>query len=281
MRALILGVGLIGGSLALALRARGGYVEGHGRDAERLLGAVRAGVLDSVCTDLDAGVAAADLVVLAVPVGAMASAMRAVAPALRPDALLTDVGSTKGSVVADALAVWDTPPANFVPAHPLAGSEHGGYAHARADLFSGRRVVLTPLSSAAPEATARARELWRGVGAEVTEMTPAAHDAALAATSHLPHLVAYALMAALAARPDAERLWQLAAGGLRDTTRIAASDPALWRDICLANRQALGAALADYRRVLGALEAALESGDDATLMDVFERAQRARRALPA
>lgn len=279
MRVLILGVGLIGGSLALALRARGAQVSGHGRDPAHLQGAVDAGVLDTVCVDLAAGVAAADVVVLGVPVGSMRQALAAIAPVLGDHTLVMDVGSTKQSVADDAVAVWGTPPPGFVPAHPLAGSERSGYAHARADLFSGRRVVLTPLPSSATSAVGRARALWEGVGAKVSEMTPQAHDAALAATSHLPHLAAFALMAALGARDDAAALWPLAAGGLRDTTRIAGSDPVLWRDICLANRHALRALLHDYRAVLGAADRALETGDGAALEALLRRAHAARAAL--
>jgi prephenate dehydrogenase len=279
VRVLIAGVGLIGGSLALALRARGTHVTGHGRDATRLAAAVRAGVLDAICEDLAEGAAAADVVVLAVPVGVMRAAMAALAPGLAPGTLLTDAGSTKGSVIADARAVWGDVPANFVPAHPLAGSERSGFEHARADLFSGRRVVLTPLPDTARGALAAAHALWEEVGAIVVEMTAPAHDAALAATSHLPHLAAYALMASLARRADASALWPLAAGGLRDTTRIAGADPALWRDIALANREALRTALREYRAVLDGFDAALERGDGTALAAVFEQARAARAAL--
>lgn len=277
---LIAGVGLIGGSLGLALRQRGlAQVLGHGRDPQRLRLAAAQGVIDEVVDDLSGAVARADVVLLGVPIGSMRAAMDLVAPALRADTLLLDVGSTKCSVLADARAVWGEAPANFVPAHPLAGSERSGFEHASATLFEDRAVVLTPVPETQPRAVERAREFWCAIGARVQVMTPDAHDRALAATSHLPHLAAYALAGSLGQRCDAAQLAALAAGSLRDGTRVALSDPALWRDIALANAGPLREALAAYRAALEQMDLALTAADGAALEAQFRAGQAARQAL--
>lgn len=277
---LVVGVGLIGGSFGQALRERGlARVLGHGRDANRLAPALTQGVLDEVVHDLADAVAHADVVLLGVPVGAMRAAMTSIAPALRADALLMDVGSAKASVVADARAVWGSVPAQFVPAHPLAGSERSGFAHGSGGLFEARTVVLTPVAETDPGAVARARQLWGAVGARVQLLTPEAHDQALAATSHLPHLAAYALAASLAARADAAQLSALGAGSLRDGTRVALSDPALWRDIALANAGPLRQALVEYRALLERMDRVLAAGDGEALEALLREGQNAARSL--
>lgn len=277
-RLCIVGVGLIGGSLARALR-RAGAVErivGAGRNLQSLQRARELGVIDESATDIAAAAEGADVVVLAVPLGAMRAAMRALRPVLRTDMILTDVGSAKGSVVDDAVAAFDVLPPGFVPGHPIAGTEKSGVEHSFADLYAGRRVILTPTPASAPDAVARVRALWAAAGAEVECMDIAHHDRVLAATSHLPHLLAYALVDMLAGLPEGEEIFRYAAGGFRDFTRIASSDPVMWRDICRANGAELGAMIARYRAVLDLLAEAVTHADGARLQEIFGRAKQAR-----
>ncbi len=278
-RLTIVGVGVIGGSLARALRQAGavGEIVGSGRSPESLAAAVARGVIDRAEPACERAVAGADVVVLATPVGAMDEVLVRIAPALAAGAMVTDVGSVKGAVVAAARKRLGAGFAHFVPGHPIAGSEKSGVAAATADLFRGRRVVLTPVFETAAEAVARARRMWEATGAQVTEMAPDRHDAILAATSHLPQLLAYALMDFLA-RGDAN-VFDFAGGGLRDSTRIAASDPVMWRDICLANRTHIARTLREFGAGLETLAAAIERGDGSALLALFERAKRARETL--
>lgn len=276
----VVGVGLIGGSFALALKAAGGVrrAVGVGRSRANLGQALAMGAIDDVADDLAAAVDGADFVLVTTPVGAMPDVFARIAPKLAPNAVVTDGGSTKQSVVAAARAALGARVAQFVPAHPIAGSDASGAGAATATLFRDREVILTALPETAPEAVARVRSAWQACGARVTEMTPRDHDAVLAAVSHLPHLLSYALVHELAARADAAQLFAHAGTGLRDVTRLAASHPEMWRDICVANREALLGELRRYQDTLAQLGALLEQSDGAGLERLFEAARAARRA---
>lgn len=277
----IIGVGLIGGSLARALRDAGHAREivGHGRGIGNLQRAVELGVIDRVETTLPAAVREADMVVLATPVGSMKKILQALAPYLAPDAVVTDVGSVKGVIAEAARKVLGKRFASFVPGHPIAGTERSGVEASFASLYVGRRVVLTPLPETSAEAVTRVRAMWQAAGAEVAIMTAEHHDTVLAATSHLPHLLAYALVDMLARQDDNREIFSYAAGGFRDFTRIAASDPAMWRDISLANRDAIVHLLKQYRREIEGLIKAIADGDGEALHTLFARAKAARDAL--
>lgn len=279
-RLAVVGVGLIGGSFAAALKRAGavGRVVGVGRGRANLDDALRLGLLDEVASDAATGVRGADFVLLAMPVGQMGTVMEAIAPVLAPHAVVTDAGSTKRDVVANAYSHLRCALARFVPAHPIAGSEKTGASAATPTLFDDRNVILTPLAENLPDAVARVRDAWLACGARVTEMTAEDHDRTLAVVSHLPHVLAFALVDLVARHRDADLLFSLAAGGFRDFTRIASSSPEMWRDICLANRDALRDVIADYRHELAALEAILAAGDAAALEGIFTRARDARDA---
>ncbi|TSE18348.1 Prephenate dehydrogenase [Tepidimonas alkaliphilus] len=278
-RLAVIGCGLMGGSFARALRARGLLQQAVGvaRSAEARARAVALGVVDEATDDPAAAARGADVVLLAVPVAATEATLRALAPALADDALLMDVGSTKADVVAAARAALDAARlARFVPAHPIAGKEKAGVEHACAELYRGAQVIVTPLPETAADAQRRAQALWEAVGARVRTMTPQAHDAALAAVSHLPHLLAFAAVHALAQQPDGARFLELAGPGFRDFTRIAASDPDVWRDILHANAAEVRAQAAAFRAALDAFEAAL--AEPARLRLLIDEASRVRRA---
>jgi len=274
-RAAIVGVGLIGGSLALAARAAGlfGETVGLGRTPANLATALRRGIVDRTTHD-PAAIGPVDLVVLAVPVRSTASLAAALLPHLAPGTVVTDVGSVKREVV-EALEAVLPPDRPFVGAHPIAGSEHAGAAAASADLFRGARCILTPTGRTDAAALARVRALWQGVGARVEEMSPGAHDRALAWTSHVEHALAYALVRAIAGADPA----LLAAGGpsLRDATRVAASPAELWRDIFLANADAVGDAIAKVVGELDGLRRAIASGDATALHKLLAAAVAAKR----
>lgn len=280
-RLCIIGVGLIGGSLARALKAAGACQEvvGAGRDTAHLERAVALGVIDRYEADAAAAVKGADVVVVAVPVGAMGTVLRRIAPHLDAGTVLTDVGSTKASVVAEAEAAFGHLPANFVPGHPIAGTERSGVDASFAELFQGRRVILTPLAGTASDAVELVSRLWEIAGAEVTRMEVGRHDEVLAATSHLPHLLAFALVDTLARLEEHNEIFRYAAGGFRDFTRIASSDPQMWHDICLANRDAVLDVLARYQGDLERLADAIRNGDGKTLLDTFSRARTARNSF--
>ena len=278
-RLCIIGVGLIGGSLARALRVagNGGEIVGCGRDPERLQLARDLGVIDRYETDLAAAVAGADLVVLSTPLGAMADLFAALGAHIDPDCLITDVGSAKGSVVADARAeLSSVQMARFVPGHPIAGTEKSGVEASFAELFNERRVILTPLDENPPGTVARIRALWEAVGSEVTEMGVEHHDTVLAATSHLPHMLAYTLVDTLARMHDKDEIFGYAAGGFRDFTRIASSDPVMWRDVCVANREAILGMINRFQADLTLLADAIEGGDTEVISEAFNRAKAAR-----
>ncbi len=276
----IFGVGLIGGSFSLALRKAGAVsdVAGFGRSTATLDDARRLGILDRVGTDVAREVCDADIVLLATPVAQMPDIFARIAPHLGVHTLITDGGSTKGDVVAAARANLGERIAQFVPAHPIAGAEKSGPEAALAELYSGRRVVLTPLPENAKESVARVRKAWELCGANVSELTPQQHDEVFAAVSHLPHLLSFALVHDLAQRDNRDLLLSFAASGFRDFTRIAASSPEMWRDICLANRDAMLHELQRYADELYVLYRALENHDAAKLEEVFSEARKVRSA---
>ena len=280
-RLLVVGVGLIGGSLALAARAAGlvGEVVGFGRTPANLQLAAQRGLIDRIATDPATAMQGVGMVVLATPVGSCGAVAQQLRPHAAPGTILTDVGSVKARVVADMEQAWDGA-GPVVGAHPIAGSEASGAGAARADLFRGRRCLLTPTTTTDRTGLHVVRMLWEGVGAEVDELSPAAHDAILARVSHLPHMVAAALVATVdAARIDGRALGPFVGSGFRDSTRIAASRAELWRDIARANASALGAALDEFRRTLDAIAAAIASDDAPALDRLLGGAEHARRAL--
>jgi prephenate dehydrogenase len=279
-RVAIVGCGLIGGSFALALRAAGEVDEVVAFDqrpdaAER---AVALGIADRAQSRIAAAIDGADLVVVAVPVGATAAVFATLVAHLGPDAIVTDVGSTKAHVVAAARATLGPAIERFVPGHPVAGREVHGPDAARAELFRGRRVLLTPVAETGESAIARVTAAWTACGARVDRIAVEVHDAVLSSVSHLPHLLAYALVAQIADADDAALKFSLAGGGFRDFTRIAASDPVMWRDIALANRDRLLDDLDAYRDRLERLHATLVASDGDGLEALFTRASAARVA---
>lgn len=276
----IIGVGLIGGSFAMALREAGMVREivGVGRSAANLQEALNCGAIDRIAAGAAAAVQDADLVMLAVPVGQMAAVMQQIAPHLAAHTVVTDAGSTKGDVVALARLHLPQHLAGFVPGHPIAGAEKSGAGAANAGLFRGRQTVLTPLPETAAAATGLVRDAWLACGARAAEMAPEEHDRIFAAVSHLPHLLAFALVDEIAARSNGKELFGYAAGGFRDFTRIAGSSPEMWRDICLANRDALLHELDAYQSQLARLRALLEQSDGAELERIFNHASQARNA---
>ena len=276
----VCGVGLIGGSFALALK-RAQAVEqvvGVGRRREPLERARALGVIDAIADDWADALDAADLVLLAAPVGQMDTIMAAMAPHLRPGTIVTDAGSTKRDVVAAIERHLGDMLPDVVPAHPIAGAEKSGVEAAFAELYMGRKVVLTPLPQSRPEAVAKVRAAWEACGANVVGMTPQEHDRVFAAVSHLPHLLAFGLVDDLAGRSNAPLLFSHAASGFRDFTRIAGSHPEMWRDICVANRAALLEELDAYLAELARLRMMLVEADGDGLEAVFERARAARNA---
>lgn len=277
-RLCLIGVGLIGGSLLRALR-RAGVVDeivGCGRNCDSLETALKLGVIDQIEQNPAQAVIGADVVVLAVPLGAMQSIFAAIAPVLEKDAILTDVGSAKGSVVKAAKTAFAELPAGFVPGHPIAGTEKSGVEASFAELFDGRRVILTPTSKSSKAAIERTRAIWQACGAEVIEMDIAHHDEVLAATSHLPHMLAYSLVEMLARRDDRDEVFACAAGGFRDFTRIASSDPTMWHDIALANQAALASLLEQFSDDIQKLAVAVREADSDYLKTLFTDAKQAR-----
>jgi prephenate dehydrogenase len=279
-RIVVCGVGLIGGSFALALKARGlvREVVGLGRRMSTLEEAKSLGVIDTIATGWAEALEGAELVLLAMPVGQMDETMRAMAPHLAPGTLVTDAGSTKRDVIEGIYAHLSEHVANVVPAHPIAGAEKSGPSAARAELCAGRKVVLTPLPENDADAIERVREAWLATGGVLYEMSPAEHDRVFATVSHLPHLLAYALVHDVAQRENAGQLFGYAASGFRDFTRIASSHPEMWRDICVANRHALLGELDAYLAELAGIKALLEEGDGPALESLFKEARDKRDA---
>ena len=277
-RLAIIGVGLIGGSLARALRRAGhvGEIVGCGRGRRNLEAAVSLGVIDRYTHDISEAVEGADMVFLAVPLGAMRDAFAAMKGHLAVDAVVTDGGSAKGSVVRDCEAVFGEDLPFFVPGHPIAGTENTGVEASFSDLYVNRRIILTPLDTTSESATDRVEEMWRVCGAEVTRMDLEHHDEVLAATSHLPHMLAFSLVDVLARMKENDEIFRYAAGGFRDFTRIASSNPVMWRDICVANRHALSDMMDRYITEMGELADSIRNGDGDHLLEIFSRAKAAR-----
>ena len=278
-RLTLLGLGLLGGSVAKGARAQGlaREIVAVGRRREAMEPAVRDGAVDAITTDLAEGVAGADFCVLATPVATLASLLGLVWGAAPDDAVLTDVGSTKAAIVRTAEGLARSRPLAFIGGHPMAGSERSGYGVARADLFRGALVILTPTDRSAPQAVKRVAEFWEALGARVTTLDPVTHDRAVAAISHLPHLIADALVdAVLRMNPH---FLDVAGAGFRDTTRIAASSPRVWREIFQENRPALGEALHAFRGALDELERLIDAGDPVAVEQALGRIKRAREHL--
>lgn len=279
----VVGLGLIGGSLARALRVAGavGRIGGYDPDERQRRLAVDLGVVDLAAESVAEVVRDADVVVLAVPVLRTAEAMAAVRPALKPGAIVTDVGSTKQSVLADVAAVCGELPPRFVAAHPIAGTEKSGVAASNPELFRNKRLILTPHAHQDAEAFATVRALWESVGARVVEMDAARHDAIFAATSHLPHVLAYAFVDMLSRLEGESEFFANAGGGFRDFTRIASSSPQMWHDIVRANRESVSGLLEQQITELQELLALMRGERWDELKARFQRARDAReRHLP-
>ena len=278
----IIGLGLIGGSLALALRSAGyrHRIIGCDRDASALALARSKGAIDAGFSDPAEAVADADMIILALPMGAIQEVMRAMSPTLQESAIISDVASVKGPIVALARQELSAHLPRFVPGHPIAGTEHSGMKAAFAEMFTGQLVLLTPSADTASEAVQSVRALWQQTGAEIDCLDTGRHDEILAATSHLPHLLAYTLVACLATQKDQEQIFRCTAGGFADFTRIAASDPRLWRDICLGNREPLLRVLESFQTQLALMQRAIETNDTDTLLNVFLAAKAARDQFP-
>ncbi len=275
----VFGTGLIGGSFALALKEANAVedVVGFGRTPATLRAAQQLGVIDRAGINPAHEVPDADIVLVATPVAQMPEIFARIAPYLGPETIVTDGGSTKADVVAAARAAFGDRINQFVPAHPIAGAENSGPSAARWDLYQGKKVVVTPLPENTDEELDHVKRAWSLCGADIYELTPENHDRVFAAVSHLPHLLSYALVHDLAVREDAEMFFTFAASGFRDFTRIAASHPEMWRDICLANRHALLGEIDSYRAILDELRDALARNDGERLEEVFGIAREARR----
>jgi prephenate dehydrogenase len=277
-KVVIVGAGLIGGSFALALKRAGAVrsVVGMGRSPEAMARALELGIVDAVCDSPQEAMRGADLVLIAAPVAQTGPILAQLAPWLEAGTVITDAGSTKSDVVQAARAALGERIGQFVPGHPIAGRESNGPDAALAELYHGKKAVLTPLPENAADDVERVAAAWRSCGAVIHRLTPQEHDKVFAAVSHLPHLLAFALVDDIAAKPHAGTLFQYAASGFRDFTRIAGSSPEMWRDISLANREALLGELDAYLAQLTTLRAKLAASDGAALERVYANARRAR-----
>ena len=278
-KVVLYGAGLIGGSFALGLKAAGavGEVVGFGRRRESLERARELGIIDRIGEDEASELKDAALVLVATPVAQMPALFARIAPLLGPNAVVTDGGSTKGDVVAAARAAFGDKIGQFVPAHPIAGTEHSGPDAAFPTLYQGKKVVIAALPENPPALVDRVKEAWGACGGSLFELSPEMHDRVFAAVSHLPHLLSFALVHDLAVRPDSDLYFTFAASGFRDFTRIAASHPEMWRDICLANREALLEEIGRYQQEIESLKQALLTHDGAQLEEAFDLARTARR----
>ena len=274
----IIGVGLIGGSFARALKQSGSTVSimGTGRDENNLRKALQLGVIDRFDVDIAKAVKDADIVMLAMPVGATFSVLKQIKSHIKPDCIITDVGSSKGVVVDSAREVFGELPPRLVPGHPIAGTEKSGVEASFAELFQNRRVILTPADNTASDAVEIIEQLWRKTGAQVSTTSVQHHDEVLAATSHLPHMLAFALVDTLATMDDNAEIFQFAAGGFRDFTRIASSDAQMWNDICVTNSEAILVMLDRFTADLALLRQAIEDKNSEYILEVFRRAKKAR-----
>ncbi len=274
----IIGLGLMGGSLGAALKKNDWCetIVGYSRNPDSLKQALELGCIDQVESDLIAAVKDADIIVLCVPVLAIETILKTIQPVLKPSTIITDVASVKSYVVKIAEQIFGRVPENFVPAHPIAGSEKSGVQATQANLYQHHKVILTPLAHTNPNAIEQVTSMWQAVGAQVTQMDVAHHDEVLAATSHLPHLIAFSLVDTLAGEPDRQEIFDYAAGGFRDFTRIAASDPIMWRDIFLTNKVATLQVLDHFLKDLNQLREAIKQGKGEELLATFTRAKVAR-----
>ena len=274
----LIGVGLIGGSLARGLKKHNlcGSITGFGRSIPELEKAVDLGVIDDYASSVTEAVTGADLIIIAVPMNSFESVFSGMVGVVSENAIITDVGSAKASVIETAKAVFGHLPSGLVPGHPIAGTEKSGVEASFDSLFENRRVILTPTESSSESAVNKVQEMWQQVGAEVVLMTPDHHDNVLAATSHLPHVLAFSLVDTLGKMHESSEIFRYAAGGFRDFTRIASSDPTMWRDICMSNKTAILSVLKKYERHLKTLELAIEAGDADAVNDIFVRAKMAR-----
>ena len=280
-RLCIVGVGLIGGSVARAARAqhlcREIVAYGRAEDLANLQLAQQLGVIDAYFTEIAAALAGADCVIIAAPVGAVPGIFRELQPHWRAEVVYSDVCSTKASVVAAAQAVFGEVPVNFVPAHPIAGAERSGVAAAAADLFRQRRLIITPLATTDPQCLEAIRCFWEAIGSSVSLMGVEHHDTVLAATSHLPHLLAFALVGLLGRQDEQREIFKYAAGGFKDFSRIASSDPTMWLDICLANKQEIIPLIQQYQAELSRIEQYLTDNQAEQLFATFTYARNARQ----
>lgn len=274
----IIGVGLIGGSLAQALKKADyvGEVTGFTRRPDQLQHAVDLEILDFGAVSISQAVDSADMIVLSTPVAAMKDIFPQIADAASKNAVITDVGSVKQSIISEASNSLGIHYKNFVPGHPIAGAELSGPDASYAELFADHRVVLTPVEETSREAVDKVDDMWAAAGAKVVEMDASSHDEIFAACSHVPHLLAYSLVDSLIRRDDHETIFKFAAGGFRDFTRIASSDPVMWRDICVGNKEAIVRVLNQYRDDLGLLIELIEEEDAEELEEIFKRAKHAR-----
>ncbi len=279
-RLALIGCGLMGGSFALALRQAGlvQHIAGFSASEKTRQRALELKVIDQACPSVAGAVHGADLVLLAVPVGAMHSSFAALQGSLLPNALLMDVGSTKCDVIAAARAALGDRLNCFVPAHPIAGKEVAGIEHAEGTLYQDRRTILTPLPQNSIRQIKMASEIWTAIGSHVNHMTPEAHDATFAAVSHLPHLLAFAAVNALTAQPQGAAFLEMAGPGFRDFSRIAASDALVWRDILSANHAEVLSQIALFRTALDQFENALKQGDIPALQLLIQQASDVRSA---
>jgi len=280
-RLAIIGVGLIGASLALALKKAGvaGHIVGCGRSEENLQKGIELGVIDSYTTSITDAAKNADVVVLATPLGAMKMAFEQISDSISEQAIVTDAGSAKGSVIEIAKVALGTKISQFVPGHPIAGAEKSGVEAGLADLYQGRRVILTPIESTDPAAVKEIEKMWLHCGARIEYLDVEHHDKVLAATSHLPHMLAYALVNYLSNLNDHDEIFKYAAGGFRDFTRIASSDPVMWRDVCISNGDALEKFIQGYKQELDEVSRAIRDQDSDRLLELFSTAKSERDTL--
>jgi prephenate dehydrogenase len=274
----VIGCGLMGGSFALAAK-RGGLVKrviGYSKSPSTTARAKELGVIDVAAESALLAVSGSDIVLIAVPVAATETTFKAIRHLVEPGVLVMDVGSTKRDVVDAARRVLRERIGSFVPAHPVAGKEQSGIGHADAALYTGRQVILTPLPQTAPELVQKATDVWSAIGAQVLKMTPENHDAAFAAVSHLPHLLAFAYFSAVVNQPAGKDFLSLAGPGFRDFTRIAASSPEMWRDVLIANREEVLKQSQRFRHALDALEHVMRSGNADALEDLIRGAAEGR-----
>ncbi len=274
----IIGVGLIGGSLARALKEKGycKQIVGSSRSAEHLQKAVELGVIDSYSTDMQEAVKDADVIMVCVPLGAMEIVFSKIKDVITPNTIITDVGSSKQSVIDAAQRAFGYVPANLIPGHPIAGTEKSGVEASFPELFQRRKIILTPLENNDPQQVEKIKKMWLQTGAEVRQMSVQHHDEVLAATSHLPHVLAFGIVDTLAKMDSQQEIFEYAAGGFRDFTRIASSDPVMWRDICVNNRDALLKVMRFYIEDMEMMYNLIEKSDGEAIKSLFEDAKAIR-----